>query len=61
VQEEDEALIKLVNQFGAKRWSIIAIHLQGRIGACQLNKAEHPHICDVLVIIRNARMLYETV
>ena len=31
-KEEDEKVIDLVQKLGAKRWSVIASHLQGRIG-----------------------------
>jgi myb proto-oncogene protein len=30
--EEDELVIKLVQKYGAKKWSLIASHLRGRIG-----------------------------
>ena len=31
-KEEDEAVKKLVAEFGCKRWSLIASHLEGRLG-----------------------------
>ena len=31
-KEEDERIIQLVDEFGAKKWSIIAQNLPGRIG-----------------------------
>ena len=43
--EEDELLIKLVAEFGAKKWSVIAEHVPGRIGKqCRerwLNHLDH--------------------
>jgi hypothetical protein len=30
--QEDELVIQLVEKFGPKKWSVIAEHLQGRIG-----------------------------
>ena len=31
-EEEDGKVVELVSKYGAKRWSLIASHLQGRIG-----------------------------
>lgn len=31
-KEEDEAIVKLVQQYGAENWSMIASNLPGRIG-----------------------------
>ncbi len=31
-REEDEMVVKLVEKYGAKKWSLIAAQLQGRIG-----------------------------
>lgn len=31
-KEEDEALRQLINKYGPKRWSVIALHLPGRVG-----------------------------
>lgn len=31
-REENEKLMQLVKQYGAKRWSLIAMHLPGRVG-----------------------------
>ncbi|KAM3130758.1 hypothetical protein pb186bvf_017172 [Paramecium bursaria] len=42
-QEEDDQLIKLVNQHGPKNWSQIAKHLPGRIGK-QCRERFHNHL-----------------
>jgi hypothetical protein len=31
-KQEDDLVIKLVEKYGPKKWSLIAQHLQGRIG-----------------------------
>lgn len=31
-KEEDDKVVELVNKFGAKKWTLIARHLEGRIG-----------------------------
>jgi hypothetical protein len=31
-REENDKLMQLVKQYGAKRWSLIAMHLPGRVG-----------------------------
>lgn len=41
--EEDAAVQRLVKQFGAKKWSIIAAHLPGRIGK-QCRERWHNHL-----------------
>ncbi|KAK2970877.1 hypothetical protein RJ640_012506, partial [Escallonia rubra] len=42
-KEEDEIIIQLVNQYGAKKWSTIAQHLPGRIGK-QCRERWHNHL-----------------
>ena len=42
-QEEDCKVIKLVNKYGAKKWSVIANHLPGRIGK-QCRERWHNHL-----------------
>lgn len=42
-KEEDDMVIELVNQFGPKRWSVIASHLKGRIGK-QCRERWHNHL-----------------
>jgi len=42
-QEEDAMVIKLVKQYGPKRWSLIASHLKGRIGK-QCRERWHNHL-----------------
>ncbi|KAJ8011850.1 hypothetical protein DPEC_G00062560 [Dallia pectoralis] len=42
-KEEDERVIKLVQKYGPKRWSIIAKHLNGRIGK-QCRERWHNHL-----------------
>jgi len=32
VVQEDEAVRRLVQEFGCKRWSLIASHVKGRLG-----------------------------
>lgn len=41
--QEDELVIKLVEKYGAKRWSLIASHLRGRIGK-QCRERWHNHL-----------------
>eukprot|EP00898_Chlorokybus_atmophyticus_P003039 jgi/Chlat1/3736/Chrsp259S00284 len=41
--EEDEALLQLVERYGAKRWSLIAAHMPGRIGK-QCRERWHNHL-----------------
>ncbi|XP_014666377.1 PREDICTED: transcriptional activator Myb-like isoform X3 [Priapulus caudatus] len=42
-KEEDEYVVKLVKQYGPKRWSLIAKHLNGRIGK-QCRERWHNHL-----------------
>eukprot|EP00047_Mylnosiga_fluctuans_P017623 m.63152 g.63152 ORF g.63152 m.63152 type:complete len:421 (-) comp7178_c0_seq1:177-1439(-) len=42
-KEEDELVIELVGRLGAKRWSVIAAHLKGRIGK-QCRERWHNHL-----------------
>lgn len=42
-REENEKLIQLVKQYGAKRWSLIAMHLPGRVGK-QCRERWHNHL-----------------
>ncbi|KAM9355498.1 transcriptional activator Myb isoform 2-T2 [Pholidichthys leucotaenia] len=42
-KEEDQKVIELVAKFGAKRWSVIAKHLPGRIGK-QCRERWHNHL-----------------
>ncbi|KAI7755419.1 hypothetical protein M8C21_027726, partial [Ambrosia artemisiifolia] len=42
-KEEDEVIIRLVEQYGAKKWSTIAQHLPGRIGK-QCRERWHNHL-----------------
>ncbi|CAM9526486.1 unnamed protein product, partial [Scytosiphon promiscuus] len=42
-REEDESLMRLVQQYGPKRWSVIAMHLPGRIGK-QCRERWHNHL-----------------
>lgn len=42
-KDEDSLVIQLVNQFGPKRWSVIASHLKGRIGK-QCRERWHNHL-----------------
>nr|1GVD_A Chain A, MYB PROTO-ONCOGENE PROTEIN [Mus musculus] len=42
-KEEDQRLIKLVQKYGPKRWSVIAKHLKGRIGK-QCRERWHNHL-----------------
>ncbi|KAM9421475.1 transcriptional activator Myb-like isoform 3-T3 [Salvelinus alpinus] len=42
-KEEDQRVIELVQKYGAKRWSIIAKHLKGRIGK-QCRERWHNHL-----------------
>ncbi|XP_077409946.1 myb-related protein A isoform X2 [Vanacampus margaritifer] len=42
-KEEDQKLIDLVHKYGPKRWSVIAKHLQGRIGK-QCRERWHNHL-----------------
>eukprot|EP00048_Salpingoeca_helianthica_P016289 m.231504 g.231504 ORF g.231504 m.231504 type:complete len:573 (-) comp18382_c0_seq1:252-1970(-) len=42
-KEEDEKVIELVRSLGAKRWSVIAAHLKGRIGK-QCRERWHNHL-----------------
>ncbi|GBG74573.1 hypothetical protein CBR_g18982 [Chara braunii] len=42
-KEEDERIIQLVNQYGAKKWSVIAQNLPGRIGK-QCRERWHNHL-----------------
>eukprot|EP01113_Clastostelium_recurvatum_P041091 TRINITY_DN6479_c0_g1_i1.p1 TRINITY_DN6479_c0_g1~~TRINITY_DN6479_c0_g1_i1.p1 ORF type:complete len:730 (-),score=162.22 TRINITY_DN6479_c0_g1_i1:97-2286(-) len=42
-KEEDEMVVKLVDKYGAKRWSLIASHLKGRIGK-QCRERWHNHL-----------------
>jgi hypothetical protein len=41
--EEDLKVIELVNRYGAKKWSVIASHLKGRIGK-QCRERWHNHL-----------------
>jgi len=41
--EEDQKLVRLVNEHGAKKWSLIASHLPGRIGK-QCRERWHNHL-----------------
>jgi len=41
--EEDRKVMELVNQFGPKKWSLIASHLPGRIGK-QCRERWHNHL-----------------
>ncbi|KAJ8977022.1 hypothetical protein NQ317_013471 [Molorchus minor] len=41
--EEDEKVIELVNKYGAKKWTLIARHLKGRIGK-QCRERWHNHL-----------------
>ncbi|XP_072378636.1 myb-related protein B isoform X5 [Diabrotica undecimpunctata] len=42
-KEEDEKVIELVNKYGAKKWTLIARHLKGRIGK-QCRERWHNHL-----------------
>eukprot|EP00904_Undaria_pinnatifida_P005545 jgi/Undpi1/211/HiC_scaffold_1.g00208.m1 len=42
-REEDDSLMRLVEQYGPKRWSVIAMHLPGRIGK-QCRERWHNHL-----------------
>uniref|UniRef100_A0A7N0V6Z4 Uncharacterized protein n=1 Tax=Kalanchoe fedtschenkoi TaxID=63787 RepID=A0A7N0V6Z4_KALFE len=42
-KEEDEVIVQLVSQYGAKKWSTIAQHLPGRIGK-QCRERWHNHL-----------------
>nr|CCA17728.1 myblike DNAbinding protein putative [Albugo laibachii Nc14]CCA18374.1 myblike DNAbinding protein putative [Albugo laibachii Nc14] len=42
-REENEQLMHLVRQYGAKRWSLIAMHLPGRVGK-QCRERWHNHL-----------------
>lgn len=42
-KEEDELVVELVRQYGAKKWSVIAAHLKGRIGK-QCRERWHNHL-----------------
>uniref|UniRef100_A0A8D0CQR7 MYB proto-onco like 1 n=1 Tax=Sander lucioperca TaxID=283035 RepID=A0A8D0CQR7_SANLU len=42
-KEEDQKVIDLVHKYGPKRWSVIAKHLQGRIGK-QCRERWHNHL-----------------
>ncbi|KAD5507933.1 hypothetical protein E3N88_15636 [Mikania micrantha] len=42
-KEEDEVIVRLVEQYGAKKWSTIAQHLPGRIGK-QCRERWHNHL-----------------
>ena len=42
-KEEDDLVIQLVEKFGPKKWSVIAEHLQGRIGK-QCRERWHNHL-----------------
>uniref|UniRef100_A0A7N0TA83 Uncharacterized protein n=1 Tax=Kalanchoe fedtschenkoi TaxID=63787 RepID=A0A7N0TA83_KALFE len=42
-KQEDEVIVQLVNQYGAKKWSTIAQHLPGRIGK-QCRERWHNHL-----------------
>ncbi|ETW03627.1 hypothetical protein H310_05028 [Aphanomyces invadans] len=42
-REENEKLMLLVKQYGAKRWSLIAMHLPGRVGK-QCRERWHNHL-----------------
>ncbi|TSK98480.1 Myb-related protein A [Bagarius yarrelli] len=42
-KEEDQRVIELVQKYGPKRWSVIAKHLQGRIGK-QCRERWHNHL-----------------
>lgn len=41
--QEDEKVIELVNKYGAKKWTLIARHLKGRIGK-QCRERWHNHL-----------------
>lgn len=41
--QENEKLMQLVRQYGAKRWSLIAMHLPGRVGK-QCRERWHNHL-----------------
>jgi len=41
--EEDQKVVRLVNEHGAKKWSLIASHLPGRIGK-QCRERWHNHL-----------------
>jgi hypothetical protein len=43
-REEDDLVVQLVGQYGAKNWSFIAKHLPGRIGK-QCRERWHNHLC----------------
>lgn len=42
-KEEDDLVVKLVNEYGPKKWSLIASNLQGRIGK-QCRERWHNHL-----------------
>ncbi|EGZ25410.1 hypothetical protein PHYSODRAFT_350123 [Phytophthora sojae] len=42
-REENDKLMQLVKQYGAKRWSLIAMHLPGRVGK-QCRERWHNHL-----------------
>ncbi|ENN81240.1 hypothetical protein D910_06930 [Dendroctonus ponderosae] len=42
-KEEDEKVVELVNKYGAKKWTLIARHLKGRIGK-QCRERWHNHL-----------------
>ena len=41
--EEDAKVVQLVNEYGPKKWSLIAAHLPGRIGK-QCRERWHNHL-----------------
>lgn len=43
IQQEDEKVIELVRKYGPKKWTLIAKHLDGRIGK-QCRERWHNHL-----------------
>jgi hypothetical protein len=60
--EEDKKVMELVKQYGAKKWSLIASHLPGRIGKqCRERWHNHlnPDICKEAWTIEEDRAILE--
>ncbi|KAM7440818.1 Myb-related protein A [Porites harrisoni] len=61
-KEEDDKVVELVHKYGAKRWSLIAQHLKGRIGKqCRERWHNHlnPHIKKTAWTEDEDRIIYE--
>jgi hypothetical protein len=60
--EEDTKVMELVKQYGAKKWSLIASHLPGRIGKqCRERWHNHlnPDICKEAWTLEEDRTILE--